>query len=97
MGKILDAFASEKFMAKPVIEKRSPKRQELIEKVHTLHETLSKKLDDENKELLEELLNTVYDENCCYAEESFIYGYRLGVLMTMEIVTEQDMLLNGNE
>lgn len=40
--------------------------------------------------------DTYFDENCCDAHNSFVRGYRLGVLMTMEILGKQNNFL-GDE
>lgn len=45
---------------------------------------------------MNELLDTIADENCSYAQSKFIRGYRLGVLMTMEIMSEQETFLGRN-
>ena len=90
MGRILEAFAGDELHVIPSDETRSPKRQKLCDKVCELREKLEEKLNNEEKVLLNELMDTVADENCCYAQSKFIRGYRLGVLMTMEIMSEQE-------
>lgn len=94
MGKILDAFAENELYTTEVIEKRSPQRQRLIEKSDELHSKLEQKLNSEDNELLEQLLEVISDESCCYAKENFIRGYRLGILMATEIFSEQDSFLH---
>ena len=84
MGRILEAFAEDELHVIPPKEIRSPKHQELCGKVCELLEKLKEKLNNEEKELLNELMDAVDDENCCYAQSRFIRGYRLGVMMTME-------------
>ena len=90
MGRILEAFARDELNMIPSEEIRSPKRQKLCEKVCELREKLEEKLNNEEKELLNELMDAVTDENCCYAQSKFIRGYRLGVLMSMEVMSEQE-------
>lgn len=90
MGRILEAFAGDELQVIPSDEVRSPKRQKLFSKVCELREKLEEKLNSEERELLIELMNAVADENCCYAQSKFIRGYRLGVLMTMEVMSEQE-------
>ena len=94
MGKILDAFAENELYATEVIEKRSPQRQRLIEKSDELHSKLEQKLNSEDNELLEQLLEVIFDESYCYAQANFIRGYRLGILMATEIFSEQDSFLH---
>lgn len=90
MGKILDAFADGSLCVEEEFERRSPEHMELSEKACRLQEELEEKLNDEERELLSDLVDTVYEECCSYAQNRFIHGYRLGVLMTMEIFDEQD-------
>ncbi|MDE7479111.1 MAG: hypothetical protein K2M91_14425 [Lachnospiraceae bacterium] len=54
---------------------------------------LEKKLNDEDKELLQKFADTYFDESCCDAHNNFVRGYRLGALMTMEVFWEQDSFL----
>ena len=90
MGRILEALAGDELQVIPSDEMRSPKRQKLCNKVCELREKLEEKLNSEEKELLNELMNAVADENCYYAQSKFIRGYRLGALMTMEVMSEQE-------
>ena len=87
---LLRAFAGEQLQIIEVTETRSPKRKKLIDKSCKLHNELGEKLNKEKKELLERLLDTDAEEKTLYAEDKFIRGYRLGVLMTMEVFAGQD-------
>lgn len=60
---------------------------------YELQEKLGEKLNAEEKELLTELVEPLFDEGCVDAEKKFERGFRLGVLMTAEIFTEQDIFL----
>ena len=100
MDRLLRAFADEQLQVIEVTETRSPKRQKLIDESYKLHNELEEKLNSEEKELLERLLDTDSEEKNLYAEDKFIRGYRPGVLMTMEVFAEQDKFLfmgRGNE
>lgn len=90
MGKILEAFADGRLCMEEDIEKRSPGQLQLSEKACRLQEELEKRLNDEEKEALSELIDTIFEECCCYAQNRFIHGYRLGVLMTIEVFDGQD-------
>ena len=90
MGKILDAFADGRLCIEEEVENRSKEHQWLTEKAYRLQEELKERLDDEERELLEELLDTVFEESYCYAQNRFVRGYRLGVLMTVENFEQQD-------
>lgn len=95
MGRILKAFAGDQLQVIEEIEKRTPERQKLIDKGYQLHTELEQKLSGEERELLEKLLDNISDESCRYAEDKFIRGYRLGVLMTMEVFSEQETFFDG--
>ena len=90
MERFLRAFASDQLQVIEVTETRSPKRKQLIDESYKIQSELEQKLNSEEKELLERLLDINTDENTLYAEDKFIRGYRLGVLMTMEVFTEQE-------
>lgn len=90
MGKILNAFADGRLCMEEEVENRSKEHQWLSEKAYRLQEELEEKLGDEEKELLEDLVDTVFEESCCYAQNRFVRGYRLGVLMTVEVFQQQD-------
>lgn len=90
MERFLRAFASDQLQVIEVTETRSPKRKQLIDESYKIQSELEQKLNSEEKELLERLLDINTDENTLYAEDKFIRGYRLGVLMTMEVFAEQE-------
>lgn len=91
MGKILKEFARNNFYTNIQNEKRSPEREKLCDQIFTMQTELEEKLNNEEKKLLNHLIDTISDENSCYAQEKFIRGYCLGVLMTMEILSEQEI------
>ncbi len=93
MGKILEAFLTDQLRVDDVTGQRTAKHQRLCEKGCELQEKLAEKLNDEEKEMLTELVDTLFDEGCIDAEKKFERGFRLGVLMTAEIFTEQDIFL----
>lgn len=97
MGKILKEFARNNFYTNIQNEKRSPEREKLCEQIFTMQTELEEKLNNTEKKLLNQLMDIIADENSCYAQEKFIRGYCLGVLMTMEILTEQEICLRTEE
>ena len=96
MGRILEAFAEGELHVIPSNEIQSLKHQKLFDKVCKLQEKLEEKLNSEEKELLDELMDAVAEENCCYAQDKFIRGYRLGALMTMEVMSDQETFFGKN-
>ena len=97
MGKILDAFVDDQLHVNAVTEKRTSHHQYLCEQVEKLHIELNKRLNDEDKALLQKFADTYFDESCCDAHNNFVRGYRLGVLMTMEVFEGQDSFLGNDE
>lgn len=93
MGKILEAFLTDQLQVDVVTEQRTPEHQRLCDKSRALQEKLNAKLDAEDKDMLAELVDTLFSEGCVDAQKKFERGYRLGVLMASEIFTEQDMFL----
>lgn len=96
MGKILEAFANAELHADEV-EKQSSEYDEIWGKICDLTDELEEKLNEEEQKLLRNLINTISDENNCYAQDKFIRGYCLGARMIMEVLSEQDTLFYGKE
>lgn len=97
MGKILQAFLSDQLHVDTVTEKRTRHQQYLCEQMEKLQNGLEQKLNDEDKKLLQELIDTILNESYCDVMNKFERGYRLGVLMTMEVFGGQDSLLGNDE
>lgn len=93
MGKILDAFSDEQLLVNAVAEKRSPAHQKYCEQMRAFHEELEDRLNEEQKGLLQKLLDAVENEHNCDAQNRFIRGYSLGVLMATEVMEERDKFL----
>lgn len=93
VGKILEAFLTDQLRVDSGTERRSPEHQEVSDRGCELQEKLAEKLNDEEKAILTQLVDTLFDEGCYDAELKFQRGFRLGVLMTAEIFAEQDMFL----
>ncbi len=89
MGKLLQALADSEFYI-PKMTQKSPERQKLIKKNEHFYNQLLQKLNDEEKNTLEKLLDIISDENYYDIQNSFIQGYCLGALMTIEIFSEQN-------
>ena len=97
MEKLLRVFASEQLQVEEVTETRSPKQKRLLAESDKPHAELEQKLNSEEKELLECLLDINADESTLYGEDKFVRGYRLGVLMTMEVFAGQDKFFYEEE
>lgn len=93
MGKILEAFLSDQLRIDGGTERQSPEHREVSDRGCKLQEKLAEKLNDEEKMILTQLVDTLFDEGCYDAEEKFQRGFRLGVLIITEIFVEQDIFL----
>lgn len=93
MGRILEAFSDEQLLVNAVIEKRSPAHQKYCEQVCEFHAKLEERLNDEQRKLLVQLLDAMENEHNCDAQNRFIRGYSLGVLMATEVMEERDKFL----
>lgn len=93
MGKILEAFLTEQLRVDSGTEQRSAEHQQLCEKGNELQDKLAEKLNDEEKGMLSELMETLFQESCYGEQRKLEHGFRLGVLMASEIFTEQDIFL----
>ena len=73
MDKLLRAFAGEQLQVIEVTETRSPQRKKLIDKGYKLYNELEEKLNSEEKELLERLIDVNSEEKGLYAEDKFFF------------------------
>ena len=97
MGKILDEFADDQLLVNAAACERTNHHQYLCEQVEILQNKLESKLNDEDRVLLQKLADAYYDESCCDAHNNFVRGYRLGVLMTMEVFEGQNSFLRDDK
>ena len=88
MQKLLEAFAEGSLHIEPRFLKREDYRDNL-QKTIDCKEKLIEALNEEEKKLLEDLLDAEADITGVSNIERFISGYRLGVLMTMEVFTRE--------
>ena len=93
MGKILEALLTDQLRVDSGTERRSPEHQALCEKGCELQDRLAETLNDKQKAMLEELVDTFFDESGCSEQVKFERGFRLGVLVTSEIFYGQDTFL----
>ena len=82
MDSILRAFASEQIQIIEANATRTPEQRKLIK-------------EKEEVKLMNQLLSTNLAENVVDGEEKFIWGYRLGVLMMMEVLAGQSTFFLG--
>ena len=97
MGMILSALYDGNLLIEPVIEKRSPEYQKACHTAYRLLEELERKLNDEEKEMLNKATDALSDENYFYASERFARGYCLGALTMLEIMEKREELILRQE
>lgn len=81
MGKILEAFLTDQLRVDSGTERRTPEHQALCEKGGELQDQLAETLNDKQKKILEELVETLFDESSCNEQVKFERGFRLEVLI----------------
>ena len=67
--------------------------QKYCEQVCAFHKKLEEKLNEEQRGLLAQLLDAMENEHNYDAQNRFIRGYSLGVLMATEVMEERDKFL----
>lgn len=97
MGKILRAFVEEKLQLEPIDYRDGEKSKKARICAERLTEIFCEKLNAEQRQFFDKVSDAKADENYHYDIDRFICGYRLGVLMTMEVFTDVDELLTHRE
>lgn len=95
MNRILEALADDNLCINPVTYKGSREYRKAIKEAYETAEELDEKLNDEEKKLFEKFRDAQSDESHIYEVDRFIRGYRLGVLMMIEVfVGSADLVLS---
>lgn len=93
MGKILETFFEGNLLVEPITEKRTEEHKAACDHAYNLVEELESKLNTDEKELLEQVVEALNVENQYYAAERFVRGYSLGALMMLEVFEKRDEFL----
>lgn len=93
MGKILDALANDHLCVAPDIYRGSREYRRARDLYCTLGDRLLEKLDSEGKKQFQEYNDAQLDESSLHGDARFIRGFRLGVLMMVEVMTDGDDLI----
>lgn len=93
MKKILEAFARDCLSSYPASHKEDAAYNQLLEQVIQAEDALKLALDEEGKRLLASYDQMLADLQELAGAERFVYGYQLGVLMTMEVFSGRDALI----
>lgn len=78
-------MANDQLVVNDIVRERTPEHQRLSDKCCELQEKLEKRIDEDAKLILAELVDAIYDEEYQEALNKFDRGYSLGVLTTMEV------------
>lgn len=92
MGRILEAFATDKLTVDPGIYAGSPEYRKARQLYCDLEDQLLENMSEQDKELFEKYTDAILEANQIYSTDRFMNGYRLGVLMTTETFTESGSL-----
>ena len=97
MKSILEAFAYGEINPDMGIIKKGSRYEQVIKTISDSEEKLLSMLDGEPKELLIKFSGAQLEANSIAGIDKFICGYRLGVLMTMEVFTGREDAIFGGE
>lgn len=97
MNSILEEFAHGNISSEPRFFKRDSHYGRTMQILADSEEKLLPLLDETGKELLKTLSDAQSEISLVSSIDRFIYGYRLGVLMTMEVFAGKEDLIVGGE
>ena len=97
MINILESLYDGNLSLESVVESRSPEHQKAFKTAYELMDTLEKKLNAEEIELLDKATEAWNIESGYYATERFVCGYCLGALMMLEVMEKRDSLIIRQE
>jgi len=95
MKSILEEFAQGNISPEPRFLEHNSEYEKAVNALSEAEKKLYNLLDDNGRELLNALIDAQGKVNHLANTDKFIYGYRLGVLMTMEVFEGKADLLNG--
>ena len=88
MGKILNSFLNDHLILDKICDTKSRKDTELNDKTMKKRKLLESKLDEEQKELLEDLIDDIHLLDSHYAEFRQEAGFCLGAMIMSEVYGE---------
>ena len=97
MRKILETFFEGNLFAEPITEKRTEEHKAACDHAYNLVEKLESKLNSDEKEILDQIVEALNAESQYYATDRFVRGYSLGVLMMLEVIEKRDEFLSLRE
>jgi hypothetical protein len=97
MSSVLEEFARGNISPEPRFFKQDSHYGRTMQELSDSEEKLLAALSGEQKETLEKFIDAQAEINLLSGIDRFIYGYRLGVLMTMEVFEGKENLIVGGE
>lgn len=97
MPSILEEFARGNILPEPRFFKKNSHYERAMQQLIDTEEKLFSVLNEQEKELLKTFSETQSEVSYLSGIDRFIYGYRLGVLITMEVFNGKDDLIVGWE
>ena len=97
MKSILEEFARGNISPEPRFFKQDSHYGQTMRILSDSEQKLLAVLDDELKETLKQLSNAQAEISFLSGIDKFIYGYRLGVLMTIEVFNGKENLISGKD
>ena len=97
MKSILEEFAYGNISPEPRFFKNNTHYGRTMKILSDSEEKLLSVLDGESKETLKKLTDAQAEISILSGVDRFMYGYRLGVLMTMEVFNGKENLIVGGE
>ena len=97
MKSILKQFYLGNLITSPPYIEPNSKLSHAMNRLTESEDKLSSMLNDEGKKTLETFSNTQMEINALSCTDNFLYGYKLGMLMTMEVIGGIDDLIIGKE
>jgi len=97
MKSILEAFAFGYINPDMGTVKKDSQYGNIMQTISDYENELLSMLDDKSKQLFVKLSSAQSEASSIVNVDKFIYGYRLGVLMTMEVFKGNEDAIYGNE
>lgn len=98
MKSILEEFAQGNINPEPRFLRHNSEYEKAVKALSEAEKKLDAVLDDNGRELLKALIDAQGKVSHLSNTDKFIYGYRLGVLMTMEVFDgKADLLTPGQD
>ncbi len=91
MKSILEEFALGNISPEPRFFKKNSRYEHAMQQLIDTEEKLFSVLNEQEKELLKTFSETQSEVSFLSGIDRFIYGYRLGVLITMEVFNGKDI------